>query len=202
MLRATITWTGETGAPYFSTLHCKGGDDAESAADFGAAITTFLNASKAYFANDLTAQLNSPIFAMNEETGEIFEAFPNSAAGVTGTATGGILPPSNQGLIRWGTASYVGGRNVKGRMFFPGPTKDFDTDGAPYSTYKINLATYATNFLAACNTTPLTGLVVYSRPVEAKPSAVPPVVGRAGAAHEITSAQTWVKWAILRSRRD
>nr|CRY97414.1 hypothetical protein [uncultured prokaryote] len=197
MMRVNAQWTGEQGAPYFTTVHFGGEETNGNAQDAASRFAVFLNTIKAMYTNKLTVQVNPTVLFVNPETGMAFDAASTSTGPATGTGSDGLLPPANQGMVRLGTSDYSGGRAVRGRLFIPGPTKGYDTDGKPYPAYRSALKTAAETMIAgaAADGAPF---VIWSSPRKATTK----LPARDGFISNVTTADTWTQWAILRSRRD
>jgi hypothetical protein len=124
------------------------------------------------------------VFLIDQATGEPTGIESTSTAQVLGAQTADPLPWATQGLVRWTTGTFIGGRQVRGHTFIPGTTETDNTLGVPNSTYLTALDAAAATLIGTSGVTP----VVYSR----KNHSGWPIISRS----------TWTKWAELRSRRD
>jgi hypothetical protein len=131
-----------------------------------------------------TATVESEVFLIDQATGEPTGMESVTTTPVVCTQSSDPLPWQTQGLIRWTTGTFIGGRQVRGRTFIPGPCETCNTSGVPNSSYVPTLQSVAATFLGTSGVTP----VIYSR---VNHSAWP-ILGRS----------TWSKWAFLGSRRD
>lgn len=182
MFRVRTAWTGWPGAPALSTLYFEdsGGQLAQDAADAVQAFWTALSG----------RIMSSSSWAIDTAVDEMTTAgVVTGTTAVTGTLTGSgsaaghSLPPATQGLIRWRTGFFVGGREIRGRTFVPTPSEN-DSDFNPASGYITTLNTAAAALIADADSQ----LVVWSK---TNTSTAPVNVG-----------QAWTSWAVLRSRRD
>lgn len=190
MLRVSTTMTGVQGAPFNSTHHF-GGEDQTEAIAAADAIRAFWLALVPNFASGLSIQVNSEVEVVDEATGQTTGTFEHTTAAVPVGGSVAPLAAATQGLLRWRTATFIAGRRLQGRTFIPKPPSTFNAaPGVPSGTYQANLLTAANALLAG--DTAAGGLVVYSRPTDARPGASAPVV----------AASAWNQWAVLRSRRD
>lgn len=131
------------------------------------------------------------VLAIEATTGVLTGSFTAAAAlTVVGGSGSEPLPRQTQGLIKWGTASVINGRRVRGRLFVPG-VQEGDNDGAgqPVAALSTALTTAgATLFVAGATAS---AAVVWHRPVG----------GSGGASPLITSSTGGTSWAVLKSRR-
>lgn len=154
-----------------------------TAADANAAVGAFWHTVRDLVHNAYTFSTESEVASVDIATGQVTGLTPVTAIVWAGTVSGQPLPPASQGLIRWRTGTFVGGREIRGRTFLPGPTEEHNLTGVPNSDY----ITVANNAAAALIAASGTELMTYSR----KNSDAAPVV----------SGSCWNQWAVLRSRR-
>lgn len=131
------------------------------------------------------------VLAIEATTGVLTGSFTAAPAlTVVGGSGSEPLPRQTQGLIRWGTASVINGRRVRGRTFVPGVQEgDNDGTGSPLAALVTALTTAgATIFVAGATSSEA---CIWHRPVG----------GTGGASPDITSAAGSPTWAVLRSRR-
>jgi hypothetical protein len=143
-----------------------------------------LNAVGGQIHNGVSWTSDATVLEIDVDTNKVVGSVGVTSVGATGTASGDTLPPAIQGLAMLRTGIYANGREVRGRLFLPGPTEGVNTSGAPNSTY-TGAWQSALQTLANDSTNEW---VVYSRVHH-----VTPVV---------FSVQVWGKWASLRKRRD
>ena len=185
MLRVTTRWTGVQGTPYWSTHYFGGVTEADATAA-AAAVVNFWQDCAQVIVNLLTPTIQPEVELVETATGQTSGVFTVPTDEAPPTASGTPLPWANQGLLRWRTGVFIGGREIRGRTFIPGPTEDNNTQGdvPPGYTNITNLA--ASNLITAG--AGAGSLVVYSR--------------THAQAAVVQSASTWDQWAVTRSRRD
>lgn len=112
-------------------------------------------------------------------------------ASVTFSATGDALPYATQALARFGTAGFINGRRVQGRMFIPGFVESQSLGTPPQPTGGlIGILQTSVNLLGTTVTTPMSQRI-WHRP---GPSG-------AGLSVPVTARSISPFWATLRSRR-
>jgi hypothetical protein len=197
LYRLQTVLTGLAGGTGLATFHFNG--DTGTAEDAQDSVDAFWAALQAYIHTSISATPTNEVVTFESTTGEATSFGATTGVARTGSAAGTMNSPATQGLIRWRTAGVVAGRRVAGRTFIPGPTEpDNDIGGKPVNVYLTALATASTALLASATSEP----VVWSRPIDADPEAVPPVEARLGSFHPITAGSAWTQWAVLRGRRD
>lgn len=118
-------------------------------------------------------------------TGLVVAEFGVIARNGAGTAAGDRLPPSNQGLLRLSTGTFVAGRRIQGHWNIPGAVEAAnDPGGTPSAGYLAALGAAANTLNALVNPT----LHVFSR---TRNQSAP-----------VASVTPVGIWAVLRSRRD
>lgn len=141
---------------------------------------------------DMAAAMSSAVTITTQPEVELVDTASGQVEGVTtvtptqttGQAAGDILPTATQGLIRWRTGAFVGGREVRGRTFLPGMLEANNIDGKPAGGTVGILNSAALSYVNDPDAIP----VIYSRTHRVF--------------REITGASMWSQWAQLRSRRD
>lgn len=158
--------------------------DATSASAAAVAAAIFWDALKSHMTNNVTMQVLDTVETVDETTGEVTAL--NETEGVTIVGENGEqnMALATQGLVRFRTGVYVGGREIRGRTFVPGCPISFNNDGVPSTAYVTELSNAADAIIGDAGST----LLVYSR--------------THGQAHAAASGSGWNKWAVLRSRRD
>lgn len=155
-----------------------------TSSDCTTAVRNFWTALNSVMASATVWQVLPTVETIDPVTGQITQVA--SASGFNGAGTNGssALPNQVQGLIQWRSGVYVGGRELRGRTFVPGPTTAASTAGLPNAAYLTALDTAGDALIADANT----ALLIWSR------------------AHgqEVTASVStpWSKFAVLRSRRD
>jgi hypothetical protein len=182
--RIDVVWSGLGGSPYFSSFFFDGAVDTTTVQTEADKLHDLLHALEGGMVNDLTWSTSGTATNFNPATGS-----PTSTTGFTpdsgvGEDTGDGLPRATQGLAQLRTGTFVNGREIRGRMFIPGPAEaNNDSDGTPSSAYISGAAASFQDLIDwGVNWS------VWSR--------------TAGDLYEITSVGIWPEWAVLRSRRD
>lgn len=184
MLRYRVTWTGFSGSPYVSTFFADGDGTGTGPEDFRDALNTFLTTVDTGLSNALAWQLDPEVDVMDLD-GTVTGSVSVTAAGASGGTSGQQLPHANQLLLRLRTGSFVGGRELRGKLYIPGTmSADTDSTGNP-TTARINTVNAAA---AALVTDSAGGWSVWSR--------------KSAARSGISSATCAPFMAVLRSRRD
>lgn len=182
--RVRIVTTGVAGSPAYMNLYSQ-----QSLASPAAA-----HAAAAAFANGFKTQQVSTAVNTVEPDVAVIDTFNDNIIGVTsvpqvtysGTGSASLLPPSNQGLVRWLTGSYAGGRQIRGRTFIPYLQAGAASGGGIPTAGFITAINGAVNaYLAAM---PVGSAVVYSR--------------KNTSGFPVTSFSVWTQFAVMRSRRD
>lgn len=185
MYRTETIMTGVPGSPYYNRLHFDEGAGTVPQ-DLIDATAAFWDDALVQTRDDLTAQVQSEVFQVDEATGVITAALGASSVSVSGSSSQPLKPPTTQALIRLRTGVYVDGRQITGRIFVPSLVFAAGAD-TPASTYVTALNAAMTALLAAA-TAAGNPLVVWS-PTK-------------GVTAEVTSWSVWDQFAVQRSRRD
>ena len=184
MLRARTTFTGTTGAPWLSTMYFIAATENQAAADAViAAVGAFWGAVDARLGTAIQ-WTTDPSVAVLDLDGTQTGAFATTPQVGTGASATELMPPANQILLRLRTNLFVGGREIRGRIFVPGNTEADATAGLVASAAQTAVNVAAAALIADANTI----WAVWS-PTNATATAV-------------VSATAWSQWAVLRSRRD
>jgi len=183
MYRVRTSITGGSGGPWLSTMYFNviGGLTAQNAV---AATGAFWNGVKNLVATGIVMATEADVATMEAGTGEITGITATTPVSVTGTGTGTTAPTASQGLIRWRTGYYVGGREIRGRTFIPGLCVAAVASGNPTASYLSTANAAAATLVADANSE----LMIWSK----KNGEVAPVL----------LGSTWSSFAVLRSRRD
>lgn len=174
---------GVAGTPYLSVMHFDGtgGTQAQAAAD---AVSTFWGGIQSAMSSTLTAEVQPEVVEFTLATGQPTGVHSVTGSSTTGSEAGEPLPWATQGLIRWRTGFFAGGREVRGRTFIPGPTENRSTAGRPDSAYQTDLQNAASALIGNAEA----NFGVYSPTKAAFASA--------------TASSVWGQWAVMTSRRD
>lgn len=181
--RVRTAITGGSGSAQLSTMYfdATAPFTAQHAAD---AVRSFWNDCKNGISNVYTFQVEPDVFNIDTATGKAVASTGTGTLPVTGTEAGDPLPWATQALMRWGTTTFIGGRQIRGHTFIPGMVETNNTLGVPtaglQTTFNAAAATLIGNLAAE--------FVIYSR--------------KNGIGAVVTSDAMWSKWSVLRSRRD
>lgn len=183
MLRVRVTLGAMTIGPGLSTFYFDGVDQA-AADDAAGAVTTFMTAIESAMVSYGTWSLETQVAQVDIGTGELEAVYNVAPASGLGDVGDTQLALATQGLLQLRTGSIINGRELRGRLFIPGPTEGHnDLGGRPTAAYIADVNAAAAGLVAD--------------------SAGWGVWGRAsGSFVEITAATCWSQWAVLRSRRD
>ena len=158
-----------------------------------ARVRAMLNSAAARVNAFTVATFDTSVAILTAETGQLTGVVTGSApAAVSFTGAGDQLPGMVQGLARFGTNSFINGRNIKGRSFIPGPSEgDNGASGFPSSAY----LTAWNTALGLLGTTVVSNIaqVVWHRPH--------PSTHLGGASLPVTSRAMASSWATQKGRR-
>jgi hypothetical protein len=195
MLRLRVQLGGDTVGQGLATFHFVGDDTTSGATAAATAVSAFMTALNPIRPAYGTWAILPDVQEISVGDNKVSDSFAVTATAGTGTNGATQLPFTTQGLIRLRTGVFVNGRELKGRLFIPGPSQTSNANGAPTSTYVSTLNSAATNLMGATGP----DWAVYSRPFEGSVRDPNPRLGQAAS---LSSATCWSKWAVLRSRRD
>lgn len=134
---------------------------------------------------------DTTVLAIEATTGVLVTSYTAAPAlTVTGGSGSEPLPRQTQGLIKWGTASVINGRRVRGRLFVPG-VQEGDNDGAGQPVAALSSALTAAGATIFVPGATSSEACIWHRPVG----------GAGGASPDITSSTGGTTWAVLKSRR-
>lgn len=195
MYRINASWQNWPGAPGITTFF----QDPAVAQPNPAAIRTFFAAIASLLPTGLTVSVASSGDLIEETTGTLAGTWSSTPvpAVVTGTGTGAYA--GNAGaVVHWLSSTVVKTRRLRGRSFLvPLVSTAYDTAGS------LSAGTLSTLTPAAQALMDATAghLVVWHRPVKAKPTHVPPIVAAPGSKAAVTSIRVPDLAVSLRSRR-
>lgn len=180
--RVRTVWTGVAGTPYYSNFYFK--DPGATATQITNAVNAFWTATRAIFVTAATATTETFIAVIDDATGELVGSETGPGGTVTGSATGSMLSPATQVLVRNKTGLYQGGRQVQGHFNIPAiGANQLITTGNFAAASQTIVNNAASNLIAAPG--------VWSVYAKTRGISVP-----------INSATAWEKFSVLRSRRD
>jgi hypothetical protein len=182
LFRVRTVFTGVQGSPWLSTMYFDNG--AGTAQQAATAVGVFWGTIDNRMATSVLWSTEAEVVLIDDATGDptaVVTTTPSSGAG-SGAAT--MLPVVAQGLVRWRTGVFSGGREVRGRTFVPGLTENDNDLGVPNGSIIPVVDGAAAALVATANA----DLVIYSRTKSLSES--------------VTSGSMWTSWAELKSRRD
>lgn len=183
--RVRTVFTGVAGTPWYSNLYFDAGvGSPDIEIDLVRDFWTTLNTA---WGTGITATIEGDVARIESTTGQVVGIDSGTALTVAGAGTGTKLPPATQGVLHLFTSSFVGGRQLRGKVFIPGLIQSIsDGLGAPNTSLK-------TLFLNAGNTLMTASNTSGNWQVWSKKNLV---------AADVTSLSTPSKFGVLRSRRD
>lgn len=181
LFRVRTAITGGPGGSELSTMFFDG--SAGTPQDAADAVRAFWNDIKGYIFSNYHMKVEDLVYTIDATTGLATAATATSTLVVDGGSGDQPLPPATQGLVRWHTGAFTGGRELIGKTYIPGPCEDMNFIGNPSSTYLTALNGAATSL--GSGGPPY--MVIWSRK------------------HHITApaglGTAWSQWAVLKSRR-
>lgn len=186
MLRATAIWGTGPGTPYYTNMYYNGSTSGEAVFAHSATVD-LLTALQPHIVNDLAYTVLSEVAQIDPVSGDILATFVVPPVNGVCSHVGAPAAWHTQGLIRWRTGVYVGGREIRGRTFVPGVPASYMLDGNPSVSYLNNVLGVAQAHLANVDTVAAGGAAVWS-----------PARGQSAA---ISTTSVWNRFAVLRSRR-
>lgn len=192
MYRVRTTFLGLGGQPWLHTFYYTSATfDATSAQQSVDGARDFWAAMKSSMVSSVTWTVSGTVDEILDTTGGLLGSLTVTARSDGGSATGDMLPPAIQGLIRWDTGVIVRGKRLRGHSYLPGSNETQNgSTGLPAGNIIANAAAAVT----AGAFTPTPDLLVWSRPNAVK--------GYVGQAHPVIAGSFQPQWAVLRSRRD
>jgi hypothetical protein len=177
-----VIWSGPTVVGGgLSTFYFN--DSVGTAAQNVSSVGTFLTTVATQMTSSLTWATASDVATLNVGTGNLESLTSTTPSTGAGSAAGDPAPYVTQGLLRLFTNIIAGTRLLRGRLFLPGVVEASST-GVPSAGYITAWNGAAATLIADANSE----WSVWSR--------------THATLANITTASTWNRWAILRSRRD
>lgn len=181
--RVRTVWTGVGGSPAYTNLYVAQGTVTPAAAQ--AAVGNFIGSLKGEIVSACTATIEGDVATIDTATGQTVGVTVGTSTVIPCTGGASAAPPANQGLIRWLSNTYVGGRQIRGRTFVPYlRTAAIGTNGQIVGTTQTTFLNAASAYL-----TSLTGQAVIFSP-------------KNGIAVQVNTYSVWNQVAVMRSRRD
>lgn len=184
MWRVRTVFQGLPGSPYLHTMYFRDTVGGVTAQDAVNDVAAMWGAIDLYCSTLMTWATEPEVAVINPANGEITGTQVTTSLGGTGGTSGDLIPFASQGLIRWRTGVYIGGREVRGRSFIPGLNEAASAVGVPTTTFVGVVNTAVNTFLTSAVSAP----TIWSK--------------KNGVEHVITSGSLWSQFAVLRSRRD
>lgn len=182
MYRVKTEFTGLAGAPYLSQMYFQSAlGSAQGAVD---SVGDFWGAIDSQCVPDLIWNTIADVEIVESTTGQLVGTSQTTPANGQGGAGGEPLPFAVQGLVRWRTGVYVGGREIRGKTFIPGLSEAASVLGQMGSTPQGVIDGAITAMLSDAGS----ALCIFSR------KNLTEVL--------VSSGSTWNQFAVLRSRRD
>lgn len=180
--RVRTALSGSAGAPWLSTAYFENATG--TALDAVTAVDGFWESIKGLIVNEITWVVEAEVYTIDPVTGQPIGVEGTAGQSGAGTNTGEPVALASQGLCRYSTGVFVGGREVRGRTFVPGLCEDALSAGQMSLTYQSAIAAAGQ---ALCDATTV-DFRVWSR--------------KNGASYRPSVASCWNQLAVLRSRRD
>jgi hypothetical protein len=186
VLRTLIFWGTGPGSPYYTNLYY-GAFGATAAAAAHSATANLVQDLVPITADDLSMEVTADVEEVDPATGLITDVFQQTSLSFAGSNASDPVPWASQVLTRWRTGVYVGGREVRGRTYWPGCVEPQVVGGvlapAAITAYDLVWSTH----LADPDVAAAGDRVIYS----------PKNLG----AFNVNAGQTWNQMAVQRSRR-
>lgn len=148
------------------------------------AAGNFWNAIRPQMSTSVTWTTQPIVDVMDPVSGNITSQIPVTGSSFSGTNGAAQIAKATQGLLQLRTGIFVGGREVRGRIFIPGCTTTSVSAGNADSVYTAALVTAGQAMIADANST----LGVWSK--------------THGTFVGVVTSSSPSKLAVLRSRRD
>lgn len=192
-LRQRVTAAYNGAFPALLTFYWDSTGAAQSAlcTEAMARVRAMLNSNAAGIPGAAVFTFNPLFDEIEEDTGALVgQVAGTPPAALTFTGATDLLPLQTQGLVQYGTNSFLNGRRVQGRQFLPYPMEgQSDSLGSPTSAYRTAWQT-AVNLLGTTITTPMAQRVWHR-----------PKGGIGGLSTVIITRTIGTKFAVLKSRR-
>lgn len=136
--RVRTDWSGLPGGPALTTTYFPSVMSAANAIAFMTAFWTSLNSR---IANDGQWTVLADTELIDDATGNIIGVESGVLQSGAGTDAGAMLSIGTQGLLNLRTGIYIGGRELRGKLYVPVPTTNANDDGVPSAAYLAALQT-------------------------------------------------------------
>jgi hypothetical protein len=159
---------------------------------------TLYTALKNYVPTGMTWTIPNIVDVLEVETGTLIGTAAPGGGGSVVSSGGAVDYKPGVGIrMRWATGGIVGGRRVTGTTFLVPSTSQEIPNGVVQGTTVSTIGAAMNAYIANAGFVP----GVWSKPVEADPTHVPPIDHRDGAISEILSGSVSPQITWLRSRR-
>ena len=184
LTRIRTVFTGVPGTPWYSNIFFEVPTaEVQDAAD---AVNTFWAAADSYMVTGVQWAVEDFATVLNPATGEPIGVLPVTGNTGGGATSGDMVSRASQILVSTLTGTWVGGRQIRGRIFVPGVSGVSSTpDGSVDGTVRTDFQNLANALALGVGDAEL---VVWSR--------------KNGASYPVASTLVSSQWAVLRSRRD
>lgn len=129
MMRVRTTWTGGRGTPFLSTHYFGGVENLVNADAAALSIFNLWEAIRGSIVNDYTYTVEGAVALIDPATGAPTGEFTTSTRTNVCVVATDQVPLRIQGLIRWRTTDFTGGRRLQGRTYIPGMDENANVDG-------------------------------------------------------------------------
>lgn len=180
--RVRVAAQGIGGGRWVSNLHFL--ESAGSAAQAHAAVVAFYTALKVRMSSTVQMTVEGDVALIDTASGLITGVTAVPAVNLVGASGGSPAALATQGLIRFTTGAYIGGRQIRGRLFVWGITQADESNGGVNPAAVLAWEAAGNTLLSDANA----DLVVYSKKNGTQATAV--------------AVSAWSSFAVLRSRRD
>lgn len=183
--RVRTVMTGVAGTPWYTnTYHTFVAGAGQGCVD---ALRDFWTAWAGALDNSVTALVEGDTALLDDVTGAITGIDAVISRTVTFTGATAALPPANQVVMNMFTGTFIGGRQLRGKMFIPGNLAvSSDANGAVVTSIRTGVVTHGTALIA--NTSAPGPLRIWSR--------------KNGTSAVVNAISSPTQFGVLRSRRD
>lgn len=157
MRRIRVVWSGIAGTPFLQTLFFDAttGTAQENVDE----LASSLQGANTLFPTELRWTIQDDIEIVDPVSGQTVDLVTAAGSTQTGSSTAELLSLGTQGLLWLRTGVWIGGREVRGKFFWPGATENANDDGQPTSAYTTAMQANAQALIGQATV----NLVVYSR---------------------------------------
>lgn len=180
-------------------------EDSGGAAFVRSALDAFWTACMPVVDTGFTFTLDPVLYVMDPATGAVSGTLPVATFTKTGSDSAGRAPNQLQYVIQFKTGAYIGGRNLRGRVYVPGVSEFGISGGGLHASAVTALQGAGDGLVSAASAQ----FGIWSRPQEARQlfdsrtgQLKKSYPARAGQLADAETASVWNKFGTLRSRRD